>query len=192
MNLTKIGNSELLNGKLVSVVGTRTPTEKAVETAEKLALRLKEEGYVTVSGLALGIDAVVHSASLPATVAVLPTPPERTYPMQNSELRGRIEMEGGLVVSQFASGTETKRWHFLQRDKLMAELSLATVVVEEKDRGGAIWQAEYACSAGRAVFFFEPPESHPEFAHRPDVYYVKTPEEVISVLKKLPVQGELF
>jgi DNA processing protein len=138
----------------VAVVGTRTPTGVGKETAATFARAFAEAGFAVVSGLAVGIDAVAHRASLDAgghTVAVLGGGLDIDYPKANRDLRHRIEQHG-TVVTEYDDEVRPTRFTFPQRNRIIAGLSRAVVVVEGAITSGALVTARLALDANRLVF----------------------------------------
>lgn len=138
----------------VAMVGTRESSMEGERWTERAALRLAEEGWGTVSGLARGIDAAAHRGSLAGeggTVAVLGCGVDVPYPAENRELHARIGEEGALV-SEFAPRTEPRSHHFPRRNRILAALAVGTVVVECRRRSGAMITARHALELGREVF----------------------------------------
>lgn len=142
-----------LDGPCVSIVGTRHPSEKGVAAARDLARSLAENGVAVVSGLAAGIDAVAHRASMERgrTVAVLGTPLDRVYPAQNRQLQDAI-MEKHLAVSQFEPASAIRRGNFVMRNRTMALISHATVIVEAGAKSGTEHQGWEAVRLNRPLF----------------------------------------
>lgn len=137
----------------VSVVGTRRPSERGIELAREIVGSLVREGAVVVSGLARGIDTVAHTAAIEGggrTVAVLGTPLDVFYPPENRELQLRL-MREHMVVSQFPIGWPVARRNFPMRNRLMALLSDATVVVEAGELSGVVHQARECVRLGRPL-----------------------------------------
>jgi DNA processing protein len=123
--------------------------------ARTLARELAAAGVVVVSGLARGIDAEAHRGALEAggaTVAVLGCGIDRDYPARHAELSRRLVAAGGLVVSEYEAGVEPAPWRFPARNRIIAGLALATVVVEARERSGALITADFALELGREVF----------------------------------------
>lgn len=119
-----------------------------------LGRELAAAGLVVVSGLARGIDGEAHRGTLEAgglTVAVLGCGIDRDYPASNAQLSRRIE-ESGLVVSEYEAGVEPAPWRFPARNRIIAGLSEAVVVVEARERSGALITADFALEEGREVF----------------------------------------
>lgn len=137
----------------VALVGSRSPTPGGRALAARFAGCFVEAGLAVTSGLAAGIDAAAHLATLEAggcTVAVIGTGPDRAYPDSHQRLQGRIAAEGA-VLSEYLPGTPARPGHFPARNRLVAGLALATVVVEAAQRSGALITARLAAEAGREV-----------------------------------------
>ena len=166
------GNLGVLEHPAVSIVGAREATAQARALAHQLALDLALAQWTVVSGLALGIDASAHRGALRAarqavgkmagqtagktggalTVAVLGTAPDRCYPAVHHELAASIVEQGGLLLSEFALGTPTVAHHFPRRNRLVAALGRATVVVQARARSGSLITARLANELGRDVY----------------------------------------
>jgi DNA processing protein len=144
------GNSDLLRAPSVALVGARAATGYGEHVAMELAAGLCSRDIVVVSGGAYGIDGAAHRAALAAqghTVAVLAGGPDRLYPSGHDALLRRV-IEQGAVVSETPAGTPPTRWRFLQRNRVIAALSEAVVVVEAGHRSGALNTAHHAATAG--------------------------------------------
>jgi DNA processing protein len=139
---------------MVSVVGTRRASRYGVEVAAWLARGLAEAGLVVVSGMALGVDAAAHRGALEGggtTVAVLGSGLDVCYPLANAGLRAAI-LERGTLLSEHAAGVRPRPWHFPVRNRIIAGMSLGTVIVEARETGGALITARLSSEAGREVF----------------------------------------
>ena len=148
------GDLELLRGPTAAVVGARACSPYGSHVARMLGRELGGAGLVVVSGLARGVDGEAHRGALDAggtTIAVLGCGIDRDYPAAHRELAGRIRATG-LVVSEYAPGVEPAPWRFPARNRVIAGLSAATVVVEARDRSGALITADLALEEGRDVF----------------------------------------
>ncbi len=148
------GDPELLSRPAVAVVGARACSTYGAHVARTLGRDLAAAGAVVVSGLARGIDAEAHRGALDAgglTVAVLGCGIDRDYPRSNSGLAARI-VETGAIVSEYEPGVEPAPWRFPARNRIIAGLSLATVIVEARARSGALITADFALELGREVF----------------------------------------
>jgi DNA processing protein len=148
------GPLELLARPSVAIVGARSCSPYGAQVARELAQSLAAAGLAVVSGLARGVDAEAHRGALAAgglTVAVLGCGIDRDYPRVHAELARRIT-ESGLVVSEYPPGIEPSPWRFPARNRIIAGLALATVVVEARERSGALITADFALELGREVF----------------------------------------
>jgi DNA processing protein len=145
---------EVLERPAVAVVGARSCSPYGAHVARMLGCELAAAGLVIVSGLARGIDGEAHRGALEAggtTVAVLGCGIDRDYPAAHAELARRVA-ETGLVVSEYAPGVEPAPWRFPARNRIIAGLAEATVVVEARERSGALITADLAMEEGREVF----------------------------------------
>jgi DNA processing protein len=145
--------AELLARPSVAVVGARACSSYGRSVARTLGRELAAAGLVVVSGLARGIDAEAHRGALDAgglTVAVLGCGIDRDYPAAHRELAARI-VERGLIVSEYEPGVEPAPWRFPARNRIIAGLCAATVVVEARERSGALITADFALEDGREV-----------------------------------------
>ena len=140
--------------KMVAIVGTRRPTGAGLETARRLATGLAEADFIVVSGLAIGIDAVAHEATLEAgghAVAVLGCGLDVDYPRRNRELKARIATAGTLVT-EYPCLFPPSRHTFPRRNRIIAGLSMGVVVVEGAITSGALVTARLALDADRNVY----------------------------------------
>jgi DNA processing protein len=145
---------DLLRGATVAVVGARSCSPYGAQVARMLGRELGRAGLVVVSGLARGVDGEAHRGALESgtpTVGVLGCGIDRDYPAAHQELATRIRGTG-LTVSEYAPGVEPAPWRFPARNRIIAGLSAATVVVEARDRSGALITADLALEEGREVF----------------------------------------
>jgi len=143
----------LLQEPAVSIVGARACSAYGRSVTRSLARQLAGAGLVVVSGMARGIDGEAHRGALEAggrTVAVLGCGIDRDYPAAHAELARRI-CERGLVVSEYEPGVEPAPWRFPARNRIIAGLCRATVVVEARERSGALITADFALEEGRDV-----------------------------------------
>jgi len=143
---------ELLGRLSVAVVGARACSGYGRSVATTLARELAAAGVVVVSGLARGVDAYAHQGALESgtTVAVLGCGIDRDYPRAHASLAARIA-ERGLIVSEYPPGVEPAPWRFPARNRIVAGLARATVVVEARERSGALITADLALDEGREV-----------------------------------------
>jgi DNA processing protein len=148
------GSLELLGGPCVAVVGARACSSYGAVVARRLGRELAQAGAVVVSGLARGIDAEAHRGALEgggSTVAVLGCGIDRDYPQAHARLAARI-CEDGLLVSEYEPGVPPAPWRFPARNRIVAGLCAATVVVEARARSGALITADFALEEGREVW----------------------------------------
>jgi DNA processing protein len=148
------GEPELLGRRAVGVVGARSCSAYGAQVARMLGRELAAAGLVVVSGLARGIDGEAHRGALESggpTVGVLGCGIDRDYPAANASLSRRME-DGGLVVSEYEAGVEPAPWRFPARNRIIAGLCEAVVVVEARERSGALITADFALEEGREVF----------------------------------------
>ena len=144
-----------LRGLRVSVVGTRKP--RHVERAVEVASALVEKNILVVSGLARGVDTAAHITAIKhggRTIAVLGTPLDIYYPPENRELQNLI-MREHLAVSQFPSGTPVTKKNFPMRNRTMALISQATVIVEADEDSGVVSQGWECLRLGRLLLIHE-------------------------------------
>ena len=138
----------------IAVVGTRLPTMGGKEEAFQFGLELASMECPLISGLALGIDGEAHKGALAGrgrTVAVLGSGVDLLTPARNRQIGQDILINGGTVLSEYAPGTPAARWRFPARNRIIAGLSQAVVVVQAPRRSGALITAEFALDEGRDV-----------------------------------------
>ncbi|RYY47159.1 MAG: DNA-protecting protein DprA [Sphingomonadales bacterium] len=144
------GRIDVLARSCVAIVGARNASAAACRFARQLALGLADAGVTIVSGLARGIDTAAHVGSLPGTIGVIASGIDIGFPPENRELQERVASEGLLVAEQ-PPGTEPLARFFPSRNRIIAGLSLGTVVVEAAPRSGSLITARLAGEAGREV-----------------------------------------
>jgi DNA processing protein len=142
---------------LVAVVGTRRPTPYGIEAAEAITGELASAGVAIASGLASGIDAKAHAATLlgkGTTIAVLGAGVDQSsiFPPENRGLAERIVSSGGAVISEYSPGTPAVKEHFPMRNRIISGLSQGTLVVEAREKSGALITARCALEQNREVF----------------------------------------
>jgi DNA processing protein len=139
----------------IAIVGTRTCTEYGRELAMAYGVAAAEAGWSVVSGLARGIDRAAHDGAVAAgghAIAVLGSGIDVVYPRSNRGLHAAILASGGCVCSEFPPGTRPDAWRFPTRNRIIAGLSDAVLVVEAGERGGALITARIAADYGLPVF----------------------------------------
>ncbi|CAN5813758.1 DNA-processing protein DprA [soil metagenome] len=138
----------------VAVVGTRRPTADGVRTARALGIALAAAGVPVVSGMARGIDQAAHRGAVDGggvTVAVLGAGLGVDYPARSADLRAAVSARGALLT-ELPPGVGPRPWHFLARNRIISGLATATVVVEGRERSGALQTARLAGGQGRDVW----------------------------------------
>ena len=138
----------------VAIVGARKCTAYGAEIAYRAAYELAQRGVVIISGLAVGIDGEAHKGALAArgtTVAVLGTAIDQIYPMRHQRLAEQI-LAKGAIISEYAPGTPMYPARFLERNRLIAGLAQAVLVVEANERSGSLNTATHALEQGKDLF----------------------------------------
>ncbi len=149
------GDPRALAMPQLAIVGSRNASHGGRETAAEFAAALAAAGLVVTSGLALGVDGAAHTGCLDAggvTIGVAATGPERVYPASHAGLARRIAADGGAVATEFLPGDAPRPHHFPRRNRIIAGLSLGTLVVEAAVRSGSLITARHALEQGREVF----------------------------------------
>jgi DNA processing protein len=150
------GNADLNTSKIVAIVGTRSHNEYGKNICERLVEELKNEDILIISGLAFGIDTIAHKTSLKnnlSTIGVLAHGLDRVYPSQNSALAKQMISCGGLLT-EFKSNTIPGKQNFPGRNRIVAGISDAVVVIESGIRGGSLITAELGNGYNKDVFAF--------------------------------------
>jgi DNA processing protein len=145
---------DALSAPRLAVVGTRAATPHGLADARDVGAFCARAGITVVSGLAIGIDAAAHEGALDAgglTIGVVATGLDRVYPLRHERLYARVR-EQGLIVTENRLGTAPLPWRFPVRNRIIAALGRATVVVEATRTGGALSTARYARDFGRDVY----------------------------------------
>ncbi|HEX9876715.1 MAG TPA: DNA-processing protein DprA [Gammaproteobacteria bacterium] len=145
---------ELLKSPQLAVVGSRNPTRGGRDTASRFARYLSDHGLTITSGLACGIDGAGHEGALSGaagTIAVLGCGPDIVYPREHADLAERVTAKG-LLVSEYPPGTQARAANFPRRNRIIAGLSVGTLVVEAARRSGSLITARLAAEYGREVF----------------------------------------
>lgn len=150
------GNADLNKTNIVGIVGTRNHSDYGKQQCEKLVEDLKNESVLILSGLAFGIDSIAHKAAVKnqlPTVGVVAHGLDRIYPAQNKALAKQMIEHGGLL-SDFMSGTDPDKQNFPSRNRIVAGMADAIVVIESGVKGGSLITAELANSYNKDVFAF--------------------------------------
>ena len=190
------GNLSRLNERQIAIVGSRTPTEDAQKTTFDLAQYLVQAGFVVTSGLAQGVDRQAHLgalAQLPAlsgrTIGVMGTGIDVCYPRNHTALFAQIVAEGGCLISELLPSTPASKHTFPRRNRLVAGLSLATVVTEAALQSGSLITARLSAEMGKQVFAIPSSINNPnaEGCHhliREGATLIYHPEQIIEDLNQ--------
>jgi len=150
--LAAIGDTGLLEGDGIGIVGARNCSASGMKLTRQIAGRLSEEGFVIVSGLARGIDACAHEVAVNTkTIACLAGGVDVIYPKENTTLYNRIA-ENGLLLSESPMGCKPLARHFPRRNRIIAGLSKGVLLIEAALKSGSLITARYAAEQGRDVF----------------------------------------
>lgn len=185
-----VGERPWLERTCVAVVGTRTPTEYGRAMAARFARELASSGCCLVSGLAIGIDAIVHAQCVRAggaTVAVFGSGLDRVYPTRHRKLVTSIAQRGA-AISEFAMGAKPEAGNFPRRNRIISGLAAGVLVVEARITGGAIITARLALDQNRDVFAIPGPidastsSGCNALIHRGEALLVSTPVQILAAL----------
>ncbi|MBR1808550.1 MAG: DNA-processing protein DprA [Paludibacteraceae bacterium] len=202
------GNINVNCDKLLSVVGTRMPTDNGKQLCRQIVSDLAEKttGLTIVSGLAYGIDVTAHKAALAAGIPTIIVPGhglDRIYPYMHRQVAVEALKTGG-IITEYMSGTEPDRQNFVARNRIIAGLSDATLVVESKQKGGSLITADMANGYNREVFAVpgRPKDATSAGCNmlikQQKAMLVETADDIIAAMqwkkheRKEPVQTEIF
>jgi DNA processing protein len=151
------GTANLNASKIISIIGTRTHTDYAKQQTDKLIKELKEQNILVVSGMAYGVDALAHKAAVKnnlPTVGVLAHGLDQVYPSEHTNLAKDMIKHGGGLLTEFRSKTKPDRHNFPTRNRIVAGIADATIVMETSIKGGSMITAELANGYNKDVFAF--------------------------------------
>ncbi|MDP2624716.1 MAG: DNA-processing protein DprA [Candidatus Peregrinibacteria bacterium] len=189
------GNLDLLNSTCIAIVGTRANTPYGESMALYFARALVSYGFTIVSGLAFGIDAVVHEKTIEyggKTIAVLGNGIDSIHPRCHENLGKKILENEGLILSEYAPGVAAYKSHFPMRNRIISGLSIGTLIIEAPKKSGALITARYAFEQNRDVFAIPGDLSRPTTEGNNHLIanemarLVRTPEDIISHLNHQP------
>lgn len=184
------GDLSLLKAKCVCVIGARSVSEAGVVRARRVARELCEAGVVVTSGLAKGVDIAAHRGAIDVggnTIAVIGTPINKAYPIEHAGVQEEIYREH-LLISQFRPGQRTFPADFPKRNKLMAALTDASVIVEASDTSGTLHQATECVRLGRWLFIMRSVVENRDlqwphkFLKQPRVEVLSSVEEILEAI----------
>ena len=185
--LSIIGDTSWLNRRCIGIVGARNASIAGMRQAEEMADILSRHGYTIVSGLARGIDGAAHRGALRhGTAAVLAGGLDRVFPREHEGLAKHVAEQGGLV-SAMPMGTEPRSELFPRRNRIVAALSRAVVVIEAAQRSGSLITARYALEENRELCAVpgspqDPRAAGPNQLLRAGAHFVETAEDVLDAL----------
>lgn len=158
------GNKNLLSYKMAAIVGTRKPSEIGKKVTRAMVQTLKECNHAIVSGLAKGIDSAAHQAALDMqipTIGILGCGIDTVYPKESRKLAVEMIEEGNLLISEYPPGSKPHRWHFPERNRLIAALSSVVLLAEAPSiRSGTIITARKAIEYGKTLGIYLPQEDN--------------------------------
>lgn len=149
------GNTELLNKNIISIIGSRSCTENGKRLARKFATELSKQGLVIASGMAKGIDAQAHNATLEVegkTIAILGCGLNHIFPKENRHLYHEILKNDGLIISEYTPDTQPNSKLFLERNRIVSGISIGILVIEAAFRSGTSVTAKLAKEQGKKIF----------------------------------------
>ncbi|RZJ31963.1 MAG: DNA-protecting protein DprA [Flavobacterium sp.] len=164
--LFKSGNIDLANRKIISIVGTRQVTAYGMDFCRKLIEELSPLNPIIVSGFALGVDIAAHNAAIEnnlQTIGILAHGLNQIYPKSNKKHAAKVHANGGFIT-EFQSWTEPMRENFVRRNRIVAGMSEATIVIESAEKGGSLITANMANGYNREVFAV-PGRTSDKFSH---------------------------
>ena len=202
------GNMNMNSGKFLSVVGTRMPTDNGKQLCRQIVSELAAQttDLTIVSGLAYGIDVTAHKAAISSGISTLIIPGhglDRIYPYAHRQVAVEALPKGG-IVTEYMSGTQPDRQNFVARNRIIAGMSDATLVVESKEKGGSLITADMANGYSREVFAVPGRPTDMSSAgcnmliKQQKAMLVETASDIVAAMqwekeeRKVPVQTEIF
>lgn len=149
------GDINLLSKKSISIIGTRKPDSEFIEKGIKISSYFAKKGYVIVSGLALGCDSIAHKTCVEVggkTIAVLPSSCDNIQPSSNKALSQSIVRSGGLLISEYSTGTTISKFNYPQRDRIQSLLSSVIVIIQASDESGTMIATKKNIKDGKLVY----------------------------------------
>lgn len=149
------GNKENLNKFALSIIGCRENSEYGKIVAKSITNKLVENNIITISGLAKGIDSIVHKQTLESngkTIGVLGSGLDNIYPFENINLANKIIEKGGTIISEYPLGTKPDKLNFPARNRIISGMSDGVIVIEAKKKSGTMITVDFALEQGKNVF----------------------------------------
>ncbi len=141
------GDPALLNSKIATVVGTRSPSKYAIDMTKKIVEKLGNRGYIISSGFALGVDSIAHRTAIDLgikTIAVLSCGLNYNYPKANIDIRNKID----LLLTEYTYDQSPNKWHFIRRNRLLSAICDTLIVTECSIKSGTMITCKYAIEHG--------------------------------------------
>ena len=151
------GDPDCLMGKCISIIGTRKASPNTIEATRKIARELSNSGVTIISGLAVGIDSAAHQGCLAGsspTAGLMACGLDVDYPIESGSLKKEIIMQGGVLLSEYPPGCPALSWHFQFRNRLIAALGKAVVMMEGRIRSGSMLTVQHALDQGKDVYAY--------------------------------------
>lgn len=150
-----VGNKKMINQKSISIVGSRVCSDYGKNMALAFSYLLGKNNVTVISGLAQGIDSAAHTGTLQAngkTIAVIGTGIDLVYPKENKDLMEKIIQNNGLIISEYPIGTKPNKENFPRRNRIISGLSDGVLVIEAREKSGALITVDYALEQGKNVY----------------------------------------
>lgn len=148
------GDVSLLNMPIIAIIGTRKPTEEFIDKGKIVTNYYSKKGYTILSGLALGCDSVAHNSCIESggkTIAVLPSPCDNPQPTSNRGLAEKIVETGGLLISEYSSGSAVNKFNYPKRDKIQSLLSDVIIIIQASNESGTMIAVKKSIKDGKFV-----------------------------------------
>jgi len=150
-NIFYTGNKELLKKRKISIVGSRRALSYTKEITTKIATQFKKLDFVVVSGGAMGVDAIAHSAAFPNTICILANSLDFFYPAVNQKLLSKIYTQA-LAISEYEKDFKARKYTFVQRNRLVVALGEFLIVTQADENSGTLTSIKYALEMGKKVY----------------------------------------
>lgn len=168
--------------KALACIGTRTPSKFSVNATNYLIPQWVNEGFIIVSGLAIGVDTLSHISCLESkgtTVAVLAHGLDNIYPSENKELADRIISSGGTLISEYPVGTKPEKYRFVDRNRIIVGLAAGTVIFEGKIKSGSMHSVDFSIQQNKPVFCPKPSDNISDTQQEGLRYLIKNNKAIV-------------
>lgn len=188
------GNTDLINHKMISIVGTRTASNESIDWGRNAAKAIVKQGYKIVSGGAIGIDTGAHEGALASgdetTICILGGGVNNPYPKENIPLFNKILQQGGLLISETLPDEPVNRFNLLLRNRITSALSDGMLIVASKEKGGAMWQSKVGILQKKPIFCpslslnLKPCEGPKQLLDKRVAIPIESPHDIVDYLNK--------